>query len=272
MGWFPVLLARGFDVFCFFEHYRNGKKVNKKSRNDPAQAIEVAIFQAGETIIPLGFESPYFFVLLSGQVVLTQKGKRIRTLGELDIFGMESLLLRRPSHYSAEAVQKCRIAKYSPEILDYLIRKSPRMVQNVLSSMVRQLTQTVVNLLEPSPESFEAKDRVLYFSDGEVIRDDRGGGRVLYRLISTEDRVQVTIDGRETMRITNPGEFFGAPILPRSASVRSMGQSVVEKYGADELDIIVRDYPDSAVRIMQSMMELSEAGSWPEQPPEGARH
>ena len=185
--------------------------MNKKSRNDPAQAIEVAIFQAGEQIIPLGFDSPYFFVILSGQVMLTQKGKRIRTLGELDIFGLESLLLRRPSHYRAEAVQKCRIAKYSPEILDYLIRKSPRMVENVLSSMVRQLTQTVGNLLEPPPETFEAKDRVLYISDGEEIRDDMDGGSALYRLISTEDRVQVTIEGRETMRITKPGEFFGAP-------------------------------------------------------------
>ncbi len=246
--------------------------MNKKSRNDPAQAIEVAIFQAGEQIIPLGFDSPYFFVILSGQVMLTQKGKRIRTLGELDIFGLESLLLRRPSHYRAEAVQKCRIAKYSPEILDYLIRKSPRMVENVLSSMVRQLTQTVGNLLEPPPETFEAKDRVLYISDGEEIRDDMDGGSALYRLISTEDRVQVTIEGRETMRITKPGEFFGAPILPRNASVRSIGQSVVEKYGADELDIIIRDYPDSAVRIMQSMMERCEAGNWPEQPPEAARH
>lgn len=98
------------------------------------------------------------------------------------------------------------------------------------------------------------------------------GGSALYRLISTEDRVQVTIEGRETMRITKPGEFFGAPILPRNASVRSIGQSVVEKYGADELDIIIRDYPDSAVRIMQSMMERCEAGNWPEQPPEAARH
>ena len=220
------------------------------------QAIEVAVFQAGEEIIPPGYESPYFLVILSGQVVLTQEGKRIRTLGEQDIFGLESLLLRKPVHYAAEAVQKCRIAKYSPEILDYLIRRSPRMVQTVLTSVVHQLTQTALTLLDPVPQPLEAaRERVHFFSDGEPIMEEMGGGGALYRLIGTGGGLQVTVEGREIMQIRKSGEFFGFPLLPRNAGVRSIGDSVVEKYGADELDSIIRDYPDSAAKIMAVMME-----------------
>ena len=65
--------------------------MKKEDVKDPAQAIDVAVFQAGEQIFPPGYESPYFLVILSGQVVLTRNGKRIRTLGEQDIFGLESL-------------------------------------------------------------------------------------------------------------------------------------------------------------------------------------
>jgi CRP-like cAMP-binding protein len=236
--------------------------VKEQNRQDPAQALEVAVFQAGEEIIPLGYESPHFLVILSGQVALTQNGKRLRTLGEQDIFGLESLLLKKPSQYAARAVQKCRIAKYSPEILDYLIRQSPRMVQGVLSSILRQLTQTAFNLLEPAELSLTpVRDRVCFFSDGQPVLGDGQSGNHLYRLLSTGEGLQVTIDGREITRISKPGEFFGASILPRNACVRSIGPNAVEKYGADEFDIIIRDYPDSAAKIMKTMVERLEAGS-----------
>ncbi|MDR3567661.1 MAG: cyclic nucleotide-binding domain-containing protein [Syntrophobacteraceae bacterium] len=236
--------------------------MKKENRQDPAQAIEVVVFQAGEEIIPLGYESPHFLVILSGQVVLTQDGKRLRTLVEQDIFGLESLLLRKPSHYAAQAVKKSRIAKYSPEILDYLIRQSPRMVQSVLDSLLRQLTQTALNLLGPAEQSLMAVDgRVRFFSDGETVVGERERGNVFYRLVSTAGGLLVTSKGREILRITNPGEFFGIPILPANVRVRSIGQSAVEKYGADELGIIIRDYPDSAEKIMRAMIERCEAVS-----------
>ena len=224
-----------------------------------AQALEVALYQPGEEIIPVGFESPYFLVILSGQVVLTREGKRIRTLGEQDILGLESLLLKKPSHYAAQAAQKCRVAKYSPEILDYLIRQSPRMVQNVLCSILHQLTQTALTLLESAQSLTPVRDRIDFFSDGQALLGDTEGGDFFYRLISTGGGLQVSVQGRETHRISKPGEFFGRPILPRNASVTSIGQSVVEKYGAGELDVIIKDYPDSAARIMQAMIERGKS-------------
>ena len=54
-----------------------------------------------------GQQIPFFLVILSGQVVLSKNGKDDQDcLSEQDIFGLESLLLRKPSHYTAHAVQK----------------------------------------------------------------------------------------------------------------------------------------------------------------------
>lgn len=241
--------------------------MQKETKKDPTQAIEVAVFRTGQEILSEGYENPFFFVILSGQVVLSKNGKRIRTLGEQDIFGLESLLLRKPSNYSAEAVQKCRVAKYGPETLDHLIHQSPRMIQNVLVSILHQLTQTTLNLLDPPQPLLVDKERIHFYADGEIILEEMMRGPDLYRLVSTGGGLQVTIDGREIALINRPGEFFGLPISPANTCVRSIGQSVVEKYGSDDLDIIIRDYPDSARRIMQAMIERLSAGGCREDDP-----
>jgi len=205
--------------------------------------------------MPEGEQSPSFLVILSGQVVLTKGGKVIRTLEEMDIFGLESLLLKKPSYYAAYALQECRIAKYGPETLDHLIHESPRMIQNVLISIVHQLTQTTLYLLEP-PAPFQAdEERIFFFRDDQVIYDEAVAGTELYRLISTEGGLKVSVGGREVSRIHNSGEFFGFPGSNDRTCISSIGESVVEKYGAEDLDIIIRDYPETARRIMSKLIE-----------------
>ena len=185
--------------------------MEKEIKKDPAQALEVAVFQKGQEILSQEQQNPFFLVILSGLVMLSRNGKTIRTLGEQDIFGLESLLLREPSHYAAQAVQKCRIARYGPETLDYLIHESPRMIQNVLVSILHQLTQTALSLLD-SPQPFPVdRECVRFYQDGESILEETNGGTEIFRLISTQGGLQVTVGGREITRIKRPGEFFGFP-------------------------------------------------------------
>lgn len=226
-----------------------------KIKKDPAQAIEVEVFQRGRSILSQGQENPFFFIVLSGRVMLSKNGKTIRTLGEQDIFGLESLLSKQPSHYTAHAVQQCRIAKYELETLDHLIHESPRMIQNVLVSTAHQLTDTTLNLLDLPQPVPEDNERIRFYEDGEVILEEMKGGTELYRLISTQGGLQVTMGGREVTRINNPGEFFGRPVSRSHACVTSIGQSVVEKFGAGDLDILIRDYPESARQIMHTLIE-----------------
>lgn len=229
--------------------------MQKEMRKDPTRAIEVSVFQRGQQVISEGEESPFFYVILTGKVVLSKSGKRIRTLGELDIFGLECLMLKKHLHYAVEAAQECRIARYGSETLEYLIHESPRMIQNVLISILHQLDQTESNLLEDQQRLPADRERMLFYKDGEVIMEDTSFGTDFYRLVSTQGGVQVTVEGRQVERIIKPGEFFGFSVSCRDACLRSIGESVVEKYGADDLDILIRDYPESASRIMRSMIE-----------------
>jgi hypothetical protein len=191
--------------------------------------------------------------------MLIRNGKKIRTLREQDIFGLENLLLKTPSSYSAEAFQECRVARYGPETLDHFIHESPRMIQNVLVSVLQQLNQTTSNLLD-YPRDFMADNGLIcFYKDGELILDETSRGTDLYRLIATEGGLLVTVSGREVSRIDKAGEFFGFPISCAGACVRSIGDSVVEKYCTDDLDILVRNYPESAGQIMRMMIERLDA-------------
>jgi CRP-like cAMP-binding protein len=228
----------------------------EKIKEDPAKALEVGVFQRGQAILSQGRQNPFFHVILSGRVILSANGKTIRTLGEQDIFGMESLLSKQPLQYSAYAVRESRVAKYGLETLDHLIRESPRMIQNVLLSTSRQLTDTTLILLDLPQAVREDIDRIHFYEDGEVIlREETNGGTELCRLISTQGGLQVTMGGREVTRISKPGEFFGHPISLSHAGVKSIGQSVVEKYGTDDLDLLIRDHPESACQIMRTLIE-----------------
>ncbi len=76
------------------------------------------------------------------------------------------------------------------------------------------------------------------------------------------------MEGREVSRIEKPGEFFGEMAgllgLPSPSTVTSIGESVVESYRVDDLGMIVRDYPDVAVRVMNSLVSrLAEVNIQP---------
>lgn len=232
--------------------------MNQEEKKDPRQAIEVSVFEIGDEILVEGQICLFFHVILSGQVALSKDGKKIRILAEHDIFGLESLLLRTPSPYSARAWQECRVAKYSFEALDHLVQESPRMIQRLLVSISSQLNQTTLNLLDDPQPAATDNERIRYYKDGETILEERGGTD-LYRLISTEGGLIATAGGRKVDRLFKLGEFFGPPVSGSHVRIKSIGESVVEKYDLDDLDIIVRDYPESAVSIMRAMVErLSE--------------
>jgi len=240
------------------------RSIGKITEPNPAQALEINAYECGERILEEGDESPFFFVILSGQVRLSQSGTKIRILGEQDIFGLESLILRKPSYYTVIALDKCRIAKYGAEALDHLIRESPRMVQCLLMSTLHQLTQTTYFLLDPVGRFSIDDVRVCFFGDGDVVLDENWRGADFYRLVSTQGGLRVTIAGNEISRFEKPGEFFGRSAglfnIPKHAAITSVGESVVETYNLDDLDIIIRDHPEMARQMMRSLiMCLAEA-------------
>ena len=94
-----------------------------------------------------------------------------------------------------------------------------------------------------------------FYTDGELIFDPETREADFYRLVSTQGGLRVTVDGKEFGRIYKPGEFFGLPDFPAQASVKSVGESVVERYSADDLDVLIREYPEVARQMMRVLMD-----------------
>ena len=129
------------------------------------------------------------------------------------------------------------------------------MIQNVLTSVVHQLTQTMFNVMEAPEPLLTDEENVRFYQDGEVILEENTGGTEFYRLVSTQGGLRVTRAGKEVTRICKPGEFFGLPGSGAGARISSIGQSVVEQFSTGDLDIIIRDYPEVARQIMRTLIE-----------------
>jgi CRP-like cAMP-binding protein len=153
---------------------------------------------------------------------------------------------------------KSRVAAYGLEALDYFIRENPRMTHSILLSLLQQLDQTSQNFAEGS-EVFALEDiRVNFYSDGDTVIEEGTTGTNFYRLVSSQGGLKVTIGSKQVSMITKPGEFFGEMAgllkLPRQATITSVGESVVEEYSMDDLEVIIRDYPEVAFQMMRTLV------------------
>jgi CRP-like cAMP-binding protein len=220
-------------------------------------AIEIRTYSHGEVIVREGDNPPCFFAVLSGNVRLSKTDNIIMHLGDQDIFALEHLMLRKPCLYTATAVTHSRVAAYGPEALDHLIRTSPRMTLNIMTSVSRQLARLAHS--SSDSESFSLDDiEVRFYRDGETVIQEGTVGKEFYRLVSTQGGLRVSMKNKELAPIVKPGEFFGEIAgllnLPRQATVTSMGESVVEKYDLAELETVIRDYPEIAVQMMRTLV------------------
>jgi len=234
------------------------QRIDEATHAHSVQALHIRTYGYGDEIIREGGASQYFYVILTGQVRISRQNKKVLLLGDQDIFGLEHLLFNRPCLYTAKSMTESRIAAYGQETLDYLFRESPRMTQNILASVLQQLAKATQSLLQGFEEIALDEVNVKFFDDGDIIMEEGTTGADFYRLVSTQGGLRVSFRGKEINRIEKPGDFFGemAGLLcfPRQATISSIGESVVEVYSADQLDVIIRDYPEVALQIMRTLV------------------
>lgn len=230
----------------------------REKSHHPPQALHIHTYAYGGEVIREGDNPPCFYVILSGQVRLTKRAKVILHLRDQDIFGLEHLMLKRPCLYTATAMSESRIAAYGADALDHFMRHNPRMMRSILISVLRQLERLTYNSTQES-DSISLEDiGVHFYCDGEVIIQEGTVGTEFYRLVSTQGGLRVSIKGRQLALLNTPGEFFGEIAgllnLPRQATVSSIGDSVVEKYDVQNLDLIIKDYPEIALQITRNLI------------------
>jgi CRP-like cAMP-binding protein len=222
------------------------------------QAPNLHNYDYGEEIVKEGDASSCFYVILSGKVRISKQGKFVRLVEDQDVFGLESILLKRAMPYTAKAVSRSRVAAYGPEALDHFLRENPRMTQSILTSTLEQLVQTTNHLVQEVAAFGLDEVPVEFYADGAIVVAEGTPETDLFRLVSTEGGLKVSKAGEEVARIEKPGEFFGEMAgllnLPRQATIISIGESVVERYGFDDFEVLIRDYPEVALQIMKTLV------------------
>jgi CRP-like cAMP-binding protein len=227
----------------------------------PIESVEVREYRPGEVIVREGEPSRYFYAILQGEVQIYQLDKPIRILSDRDVFGLENYYRGIPYTTTAKATKTSRVAAYEAELIDEIAYAKPALAAMVMRSAFLQLEQTTSIAEANIPYSETINLDLKEYDDGQIIIEEGTSGIEIYKVFQTEGGLEVLKKGVRIGVITKPGEYFGEMSFilnePRSATIRSMGKSIVEVIPVQEggLERILNDNPEIANKIITALAQ-----------------
>lgn len=227
-------------------------------------AQQVKEYAPGATIVSEGENNDVFHVILKGAVEIFQNKKSIRMLQEGDVFGLESVYVYKNCSTTAKALNRSRIASYPRDLIEEILHTSPKVTAQMINSLLAQLEQTTQVAQEHIPSGGMVDFRERIYEEGELIIEEGSAGKDICQLVESERGLSISTGGKEVGRITRAGEYFGemSSLLnqPRTATVRSLGRSVVRHFSSEDLEDTLRTSPLLAKKIIDTLAaRLSEA-------------
>jgi CRP-like cAMP-binding protein len=225
------------------------------------EAVSVKEYRPGEYIVREGDSNGLFYAILQGEVQIYQLDKPIRILSDHDVFGLENHYRGIPYSTSAKALSLSRVAAYESEAIEDIIYSKPGLVSMILRSAYLQLEQTTSVAESNIPYSETINLDVQEFTDGQAIIEEGTSGTEIYRLYHAEEGLEVLKKGVRIGMITKPGEYFGEMSFilnePRSATIRSVGRSLVEVIPVQDggLEKIISENPEMANKIISTLAQ-----------------
>lgn len=230
------------------------------------QAVSVKEYQPGEIIVREGDPNEFFYVILEGEVRISQLDKTIRILSDRDVFGLENYYKGMNYSTTAKARKPSRIAAYKCTSLEEMAYSNPSLLSIILQSAYMQLEQTTSIAEANIPYTEIINLDIREYGNNEVIIEEDTNGTEIFRLTQTEGGLEVLKRGKSIAVISKPGEYFGEMSFilgePRSATIRSIGRSVVEVMAVEDggLEKIIHENPDIADKIIAGLAKrLKEA-------------
>jgi len=217
-------------------------------------ASRVREYGTGEVIAAEGERQEIFYVILQGSVELFQRARSVRVLAAGDVFGLERIFLKKSLTTTARALSPVRIAVYQKSAIGQIAEARSQVITAVIASLLNQLEQTTQIAGEYMPPAFTLDCNQRVYREGEVIIKEGTSGNDMFMLVESESGLLVTRHGKEVGRISRPGEYFGemSGLLgeKRTATVRSLGTSLVQRFSGEDLDAALLTYPRLAARII----------------------
>ena len=227
----------------------------------PIESVEVREYRPGEIIVREGASNRYFYAILKGEVQIYQLDKPIRILTAKDVFGLENYYRGIPYSTTAKATRTSRIATYESELIDEIAYAKPALATTVMRSAFLQLEQTTsiaeANISYSETIILDLKE----YEDGQIVIEEGTSGTEIYKLYQTEGGLEVLKKGVRIGIISKAGEYFGEMSFilnePRSATIRSIGKSVVEVIPVHDggLERLINENPEVANRIITTLAE-----------------
>ena len=214
----------------------------------------------GEHLFNQGTPADRVYNLMQGKISLWKDGARIAELASNNIIGFEGLYNTAGIYpYSAYADSYCRLYMFPQEILPEMFLTHPKLGEQAYRDLASQLNNLweFISLSGQGNKAPYFLGDIKSFNPGDYVIKEGENTNEIYRIISTDLGLEVSKQGETINTLTQPGDFFGemAAVLqePRSASVRSLGESVLEIHPGELLYHILSDYPELGYRLVKDL-------------------
>ncbi len=225
----------------------------------------IVAFEADHLVFAEGCPLEMVYQLLEGRVGLWKRQKRLMDLSAVSILGIEGYFTRTERYlYSLKTETDCRFALYSPDKVQEALFSRPQFEEMVLENLSKQLTWLWKFLgdMQSREESLYYVGDIRTYAPGEFILQEGDTSTEIYRIVSTDLGLEVSKQGTKLAVLNEPGQFFGemAALLKerRSASVKALGQTVLEVYPGEFLSHMIEDYPEFAQQLVHGLGQRLE--------------
>jgi CRP/FNR family cyclic AMP-dependent transcriptional regulator len=116
-------------------------RCSKRDLRTIARHIEVVTIADGTDVVTQGEEGETFFLVMAGELSVSQDGNQSNTLGPNDHFGELALLDPAPRNATVTTIGDAELAVLSVRMFRVLLREMPRMSAGLLGSLAAQLRE-----------------------------------------------------------------------------------------------------------------------------------
>jgi CRP/FNR family cyclic AMP-dependent transcriptional regulator len=127
------------DVIRHFQSIPLFESVSSKGIRQIVQAATEVDIQAGAVFVREGGFDRDLFVITRGEAVVTQRGRRLATLGPGSFFGELAFLDKSPRSATVTAATDMRVLVLGPRELGDIVEREPTIAKMMLESMARRI-------------------------------------------------------------------------------------------------------------------------------------
>ncbi|XP_072714191.1 cGMP-dependent protein kinase 1-like [Ciconia boyciana] len=192
-----------------------------------AQSFAPVCHGPGDTVLAEGAEGTAMYIVAEGRLSVSQRGRRLRTLGPGDVFGELAILYHCKRTATVRALGPVRLwaidrQRYRAIATSYAKQRRAEILGSLRTvPWLRGLSDSRLSKLLDAMEECT-------FAPGHVIIHEGDEGENFYIILKGEVRVSRRVDGQEKrLRVLGAGEHFGELSLlqntPRTASCQAQG-------------------------------------------------